>query len=153
MSGYPAHVLEAIDRDIRETKTSFIRLSEKHGVGVKLVRARAKDLEPGSYHKRIGGRAAKISPESKIMAVALHLDGLLDSEIAERIGCHYTTVHRILQHHADTIEAAREEAAPAPVAAKPVARIPDWIAEDAALMRSIDRLRAAPGIIPVGECV
>jgi transposase len=113
-------------------------------------------MKPGTYpERRKGNDEIRISPEMQVLAVALHLEGLKNQQIAERIGCHYTTVHRILQQHAETIEAAREEAAPAPVAVvvKPICQVERWIAEgfDPVAARSMASLRDVRGILPVSE--
>jgi hypothetical protein len=128
MSVTPAHILDAIDRDIRETSISFKRLAAKYGVAAVTVRKRAHAMKPGSYPQRLAGHLqTQISPELQMLGVAMHLDGKRNYEIAARIGCHPAGVARLLRRHRETIEAAREEAAPAPV--KPVCHVSRWIAE------------------------
>jgi hypothetical protein len=113
MSVTPPHIIEAIDRDIRETSISFKRLAAKYRVAAVTVRKRAYAMEPGSYPQRLAGHLqTQISPELQMLGVAMHLDGKRNYEIAERIGCHPAGVTRLLRRHRDTIEAAREEAAP-----------------------------------------
>ena len=113
MSVTPPHIIEAIDRDIRETSISFKRLAAKYGVAAVTVRKRAYAMKPGSYPARLAGNLqTQISPELQMLGVAMHLDGKRNYEIAERIGCHPAGVTRLLRRHRDTIEAAREEAAP-----------------------------------------
>jgi hypothetical protein len=129
MSVTPPHIIEAIDRDIRETSISFKRLAAKYRVAAQTVRKRAHAMEPGSYPVRLAGHLlTQISPELQMLGVAMHLDGKRNYQIAERIGCHPAGVTRLLRRHRETIEAARE---PAPVAAdvKPVCHVERWVNE------------------------
>jgi hypothetical protein len=113
MSVTPLHIIEAIDRDIRETDISFKRLAAKYRVAAVTVRKRAYAMEPGSYPQRLAGHLlTQISPELQMLGVAMHLDGKRNYQIAERIGCHPAGVARLLRRHRETIEAAREPAAP-----------------------------------------
>jgi hypothetical protein len=129
---YDNILIDAIDRDIRTTQASFVHLSKKHGVSIKFVRRRAQLMEPGTYPARTGGRAVQIGTESKILAVALHLDGLTYEQIAKRIGCHFTTIQKIVREHRETIEAAREpegQALPPILKAKPICHVERWVNE------------------------
>ena len=129
MSVTPLHIIEAIDRDIRQTSISFKRLAAKYRVAAVTVRKRAHAMEPGSYPQRLAGNLqTQISPELQMLGVAMHLDGKRNYQIAEHLGCQPAGVTRLLRRHRETIEAARE---PAPVAApvKPVCHVERWIAE------------------------
>jgi transposase-like protein len=147
----------SVDRAIRETGLHYAAIARMNGVSSSAVRRRVAKMQPGTFPARSNNDDRGMSAEAKIEAVALHLSGFNNQQIADRIGCHCATVFRILREHRETIEAAREEPAPAPVApvAKPLCRVERWIAEgfDPVVARSMARLCDVRGILPVSECV
>ena len=141
---FPQPLIDKIVQLLRTTDLSLVAIARECGTSQANVIRYAKLVEP--QFKRL--KRPPQPPEIQIAIVADAISGFTRAEIASRAGVGLASVRWVLSKHAETIEAAR--AKPAPVA-KPSRVSPDWIAEDPALKRSIDRLRAFPRIIPVSE--
>jgi hypothetical protein len=142
-------LIELIARDIRETDLSFTVIAKRHGSSLSAVLRTARKMGPSEYTPRV--QWVRLSAERLIELVALAIGGATVHEIAARIGIHASTTRRYLRQHSETIEASRQPE-PKPVA-EPVSYFDRWLAEgfDPVAARSMDRLRAAPGILPVNE--
>jgi len=143
---FPQPVIDKICHLLRTTNMSFAAIAAACRVSHTAVSSYQHLVEPEFRRRPLV--PVVLSPETQIAIVADAVAGLSRAEAARRNGVSWDAASRVYHRHAETIEAARAE--PAPVA-KPARVADDWIAADPALKRSIDRLRAAKGIIPVSE--
>jgi predicted DNA-binding protein YlxM (UPF0122 family) len=137
----PQPLIDQIVKLLRTTDLSLVAIARECGTSPSSVKRYAKQIE-AEFQRNA---PPPHSPELQIAIVVDAVAGFKLAEIAGRNGVTREAVRWALKKHAETIEACR-----APVA-KPSPVAKNWIAEDPALKRSLDRLRAAPGILPVSE--
>jgi hypothetical protein len=136
----PQPVIDKLCYLLRNTEMSMREIAKACGVNERTVAVHSDLVEPEFRRTR----APLPSPEIQILMVSDAIAGLTRAEIARRYRCSWHAAKRVLEIHRETTAAGRAEPSPAK-------RSNDWIAEDPALKRSLDRLRAARGILPVSE--
>ena len=140
----PQPVIDEIHRLLRETQMPLREIGVVCGVSATTVAYHAKAVEP-EFRRSMPPMP---SPELQMAIVADAIDGMTRAEAARRNGVTWDVASGVYHRHRETIEAGRTVLISVATPCEPVNRKSDWIAEDPALKRSIDRLRTAPGILP-----
>lgn len=147
----PQPVIDKICHLLRTTGMDLTAIGRACGVTISTVRVYSALVEP--EFRRI---KKPFPDELQAALVADAIAGLRTGTIAKRYGLTWDVTDCVLKRHREQIEAARECNAPAPVA--PVDHYERWIADgfDAAVARSMERLRGfvsetGARIVPVSE--
>jgi transposase-like protein len=147
--------LEKLRHLLCKTNKGYAEIAAELGIGKTTARHYAREWGVTHVREVRAPSVRRTSPEREIIVVTMLIERRRVSEIARHVGCAESTVYDIRDRHRDTIEAAREPDAPAPVTpvAKPACHVERWIAEgfDERTARSMARLRKVRGILPVSE--
>jgi transposase len=127
----PPERLEKLRKLLVETAKPYVEIAAEMKMGRATVRKYARDFGATHVREVNAPGARKLSPEREILITTLLISGMPNEQIARKVGCHVQTVYDVRARHRETIEAAREPDAPAPVAvvAKPACHVERWIAE------------------------
>ncbi len=141
-----------------ETAKPYVEIAAEMKMGRATVRKYARDFGATHVREVNAPGARKLSPEREILITTLLISGMPNAKIARKVGCHVQTVYDVRARHRETIEAAREPEASAPVAVpveKPVCHVERWVNEGFTKQDALSmaRLRKVPGILPVSEGV
>jgi transposase-like protein len=130
-STLPAEKIEKLRHLLCKTSKGYAEIAAELKVGRTTARHYAREWGVAHVREMRAPSSRRTSPEREIIVVAMLIARRRVVEIARHVGCAESTVYDIRDRHRDTIAAAREEAAPAPVApvAKPVCHVSRWIAE------------------------
>jgi len=123
--------LEKLRHLLCKTNNGYAEIAAELSIGKTTARHYARVWGVAHVREMRSPSARRISPEREILVVTMLIAGRRVVEIAHDVKCDARTVYDIRDRHRETIEAAREPDAPAPVAvvAKPVCHVERWIAE------------------------
>jgi transposase-like protein len=130
-STLPADKLEKLRHLLCKTNNGYAEIAAELGIGKTTARHYAREWGVTHVREVRAPAVRRTSPEREIIVVTMLIARRRVSEIARHVGCAESTVYDIRDRHRETIDAAREPEAPAPVAAvaKPVCHVERWVNE------------------------
>jgi transposase-like protein len=129
-STLPAEKIEKLRHLLCKTNKGYADIAAELSIGKTTARHYAREWGVTHVREVRAPAVRRTSPEREVLVVTMLIAGRRVVEIARHVGCAESTVYDIRDRHRDTIEAAREPEAPAPVAAvKPICHVSRWIAE------------------------